>query len=69
MAPEQARDSRATSERSDIYSLGCTFYYLLTGTAPVPRRATSPRSSRATPPSPPPDLRAVRPDVPEILAG
>ena len=48
MAPEQARDSRATSIQSDMYSLGCTFYYLLAGVPPFPA-ATSPTSSRGTP--------------------
>lgn len=67
MSPEQARDSRATSVRSDIYSLGCTLYFLLSGKPPFSGGAMLDKLKRHLT-EPPPDVRTLRPEVPEPLA-
>ncbi len=62
MAPEQARDSRATDIRSDIYSLGCTGFHMLAGKPPFFEGGLGERVYKHMS-EPPPDVRQFSPNV------
>jgi serine/threonine protein kinase len=66
MAPEQAEDSHNVDHRADVYSLGCSLYFLLTGRPPF-EGATLISRLMAHQDQPPPSIRATRPDSPEAL--
>jgi hypothetical protein len=66
VAPEQATDARCADTRSDIYSLGCTLYALLTGRPPF-QEDTAMKLVLAHIAKEPRPLHDVRPDVPADL--
>jgi serine/threonine protein kinase len=66
ISPEQAIDPRSADVRSDIYSLGCTFYHALTGQLPVPE-GNAAKKLDAQKNIVPPDPRGFNPDIPEDL--
>ena len=66
MAPEQIEDARNADVRSDVYSLGCTLYYLLRGKAPYSGETVA-HTLMAHVSAPIPDLCRKRTDVPSWL--
>ena len=67
IAPEQARDAHSADIRADIYSLGCTLCYLLTGEAPFAADSVVDKL-KAHEQQEPPSLQRLREDVPAKLA-
>ena len=70
IAPEQGQDARKADARSDVYSLGCTFFFLLAGCAPFsdPSYDTLIKKVLAHGHEPLPSIRSIRDEVPPSLA-
>ena len=68
ISPEQARDARSVDIRADLYSLGCTFYYILTGRPPFPggndvQKLIKHQSEKPYP------IEELRPHIPSVVIG
>lgn len=68
LAPEQALNSHQVDHRADIYGLGCTLYYLLTGHPPFPEGTLAQRIAKHQKVMPT-SIRLLRDDCPGELEG
>ena len=67
ISPEQARDARTADIRSDLYSLGCTMFFMLIGRAPF-AEGTMVQKLLQHQQEAPPAVEVLRTDVPRRLA-
>jgi response regulator RpfG family c-di-GMP phosphodiesterase len=68
MAPEQARDPQSVDARADLFGLGATMYWALTGREPFADTGNAIHDLQQRLNASPPDVRRFRPEVPEDLA-
>jgi serine/threonine-protein kinase len=68
LAPEQALNSHQVDHRADIYGLGCTLYFLLTGRPPFPEGTLAQRIAKHQKVMPT-SIRKLREDCPGELEG
>ncbi|WP_152053412.1 serine/threonine protein kinase [Tautonia marina] len=66
ISPEQARHPRSVDTRSDLYSLGCTLYHMISGSVPF-REASLPQKLYAHQLHEPEPLSELVPEVPPGL--
>lgn len=68
MAPEQARDPHAVDGRADLFALGATLFWALTGKEPYPETGNPINDLTRRLTCGPPDIRTVRPELPADVA-
>ena len=68
LSPEQIEDSSAAGPHSDLYSLGGTLFYLLTGRSPFSDRVGLQGKLNAHLTQLAPDVRSIRPEIPSTVA-
>ena len=66
LAPEQAQNPAGVDIRADVYGLGATLYYLITGKVPFEGESPTDKLIKHIT-EPPPSLRVLRPEVPPAL--
>jgi serine/threonine-protein kinase len=67
LAPEQAVNSHKVDHKADIYGLGCSLYFVLTGHPPFPEGTLAQRIAKHQSQMPE-DIRKIRPECPRDLA-
>lgn len=68
MAPEQARDPRNVDGRADLFSLGASLYWALTGVEPYPETGNPLQDLHRRLTTSPPPVHQLRPEVPQEVS-
>jgi serine/threonine protein kinase len=67
IAPEQAQDASTVDGRADVFGLGATLFWCLTGRPPFPTQGTIARDLLSRLRQPPPSVRTYQPHLPPEL--